>query len=317
MFSKLLFCFLVLFSTCVLSQNQPLKINAILSENELNIKFDIQKNTSKISDIFVILKNKKGKQIFPIEISGDLRNIKPGKNKQIIAKLNPEDKIKKKYTVEVYLNDALDSTILFPTNIKFGYVVDIENEVYKTVKIGKQIWLAENLRRTHFTNGEKINFTEDKDSWKPSNSGISNAYNFDSTTYKKQGFYYSWQIVNDKRGICPVGWHVPKDSEWKILAKELKNENISQKLIENNTKHWKNVTIDSSIQNISGFTAIPTGFMKEDGSFQDNYSTCYWWSNSQFFGNFSCYFKIDAKTNKHEHPNGNQNMGMPIRCIKD
>jgi hypothetical protein len=90
---------------------------------------------------------------------------------------------------------------------------------------------------------------------------------------KKQGFYYSWQIVNDKRGICPIGWHVPKDSEWKVLVKELKNEKIGIKLIENNSNHWKNVQIDTVNQNIAGFTSLPSGLMKEDGSFQETYTT--------------------------------------------
>ncbi len=303
--------------TIYFAQIQSIQTNSILTENELTIKFDLTKTTTKISDVQLVIRNKKGKVIFPLEIQGDLRNIKPGKNKQIICKLNPDDKVKKKYTVELSVFPALDSTVNYPKNIKYGYVLDQENEVYKTVKIGKQIWMAENLRRSHFNTGEKINFTEDKDAWKASPQGIANAYNFDSTTYKKQGFYYSWQIVNDKRGICPIGWHVPKDSEWKVLVKELKNEKIGIKLIENNPNHWKNVQIDTVNQNIAGFTALPSGLMKEDGSFQETYTTSYWWSNSQYFGNFSCYFKIDLNSNKHEHPNGNQNLGMPIRCVKD
>jgi uncharacterized protein (TIGR02145 family) len=195
-------------------------------------------------------------------------------------------------------------------------IKDVDGNSYKTVQIGTQIWMAENLRKTHFNNGEKINFTEDKENWKPSNQGVACAYNFDSITYKKQGYYYSWRIVNDKRGICPIGWNVPKDTEWKLLAKELKNDQVPIKLIENNPLHWKNI-IDTTNQNNVGFTAIPSGLVKEDGSFQDVYTTSYWWSNSIFFDIFSCYFKIDLEKQIHDHPNGNQNLGMPIRCVKD
>ena len=288
-----------------------------LIDNELTITFDISQNVTLHSDVKVIIRNKKGNIVFPVEITGDLKNLKSGNKKQIICKLNPKDKIKNKFSVVLSINPSLDSTIIYPKDHNYGFVIDQENEIYRTIKIGNQIWMAENLRKTHFNTGEKINFIAEKENLKPSANSFFTAYNFDSLTYKKKGFYYSWQVVNDKRGICPLGWHIPKDSEWKVLAKELKNEKIVFKLTENNSSHWKNIEMDSLNQNSTGFTAIPTGLMKEDGSFKDTYTSCYWWSNSHFYDNFSCYFNIDLKTKNHAHQNGNQNLGMPIRCVKD
>jgi uncharacterized protein (TIGR02145 family) len=314
---QIFFLFILFITNGLFSQIEKINANTILNETNLTIKFDLSKITSKTSDIQFVIKNKKGKTIYPLEIQGDLRNVKPGKNKQIICTLNPEDKIKKKYSIDVFVFPAIDSTLIFPKNIKYGFVQSLENKIYYTVKIGKQTWLAENLRTTHFNNGEKINILEDKDLWKTSTTGLALAFNYDSINYKKQGFYYTWQVVNDKRGICPTGWHIPKDSEWKMLSKELKKENVALKLIEKNPNHWKKNEFDTTIQNITGFGALPTGLVKEDGSFQDSYTASYWWSNSLYYAEFSCYFMINPITNKSEHPTGNQNMAMPIRCIKD
>jgi WD40 repeat protein len=95
------------------------------------------------------------------------------------------------------------------------------------------------------------------------------------------------------------------------------NEKIVFKLAENNSNHWKNIDLDSLNQNSTGFTAIPTGCMNEDGSFKETYTSCYWWSNSHYYQNFSCYFNIDLKSKNHNHLNGSQNIGMPVRCVKD
>ena len=101
----------------------------------------------------------------------------------------------------------------------------------------------------------------------------------------------------------------------KIFSLEL--EKIVFKLAENNSNHWKNIDLDSLNQNSTGFTAIPTGCMNEDGSFKETYTSCYWWSNSHYYQNFSCYFNIDLKSKNHNHLNGSQNIGMPVRCVKD
>jgi uncharacterized protein (TIGR02145 family) len=82
--------------------------------------------------------------------------------------------------------------------------------------------MAENLRRKEFNNYEKINFTEDLEEWTNSNPKTIYSLSSDTLIFKNASVFYPWNIVNDKRGICPFGWHIPKDSEWKLLSNELK-----------------------------------------------------------------------------------------------
>ncbi len=304
------YLFLIFLTLPLLGQKYPIQSTNVLLNDELTIQYNLAKLTSKKSDIHLIIRNKNGKIIYPTEITGDIKNVKPNDKLQISCKLNPTEKISKKFSVEISYSVSIDSIENYPSDLAYSYIQDFDNTIYKTVKIGKQTWMAENLKKTHFNNGDPIPIIESKENWKPNNTGLACAFNFDSTNYIKSGIYYTWHVINDKRGVCPSGWHIPKESEWKLLTKELNNENIAHKISENQS-------LDSSKQNNFGFTAIPSGNVKEDGIFYENKTTSYWWSNSLYYGNFSCYFMIDLKSNGFNHLNGSQNIGMPVRCIKD
>ena len=90
---------------------------------------------------------------------------------------------------------------------EYDTVTDIDGNVYQTVQIGDQFWMAENLKVTHYQNGDEI---------------PCNVYNDDPSNAAIYGRLYNWYAVDDERGICPEGWHVPSDdeadSEWQILV---------------------------------------------------------------------------------------------------
>ena len=96
-------------------------------------------------------------------------------------------------------------------------VTDIDGNVYKTAKIGNQWWMAENLRVTHYRNGDKIPNLSGDEEWDNAN-GAYCCYNNDSANIAKYGMLYNWFAVADSRNIAPEGWHVPTDEEWQVLV---------------------------------------------------------------------------------------------------
>ncbi len=307
-----------IFTTCInaVCQQSITPTSFIFQNDQLIIKYNLILPHTNLQDIQIWAEDRKGRKIIPIEINGDLKNVRPGKNKQVLCMFSPEKKYKKKYKIHIYSFPALDTTILYKNNLTHNYIIDHENNSYRTIRIGKQIWLAENLRVKSFADGTPLTLANYKDEWLPNDKPLYSAVNYDTLRKKYVGYLYNWKVIADNRAVCPTGWRIPKDSEWKLLDKELKNENIVGKLIENNPTHWKGIKLDSVVLNSSGFTAQPTGVINERGEFINLYSSSYWWSSSIYYGNFSCFFTIDAKKNIGEHLNGNQNQGMAIRCIK-
>lgn len=94
-----------------------------------------------------------------------------------------------------------------------GTVTDIDGNVYQTIKIGNQWWMAKNLKVTHYRNGEAIpNITNDSE-WINLSTGAYCAYNNDNGNIATYGLLYNWYTVVDSRNIAPSGWHVPTDDE--------------------------------------------------------------------------------------------------------
>lgn len=203
-------------------------------------------------------------------------------------------------------------------------VTDFDGNVYHTVKIGTQIWLVENLISTHYNNGEPIENMPDSVKWTQLKTG---AYcNFKNTeSYSLlHGRLYNGYAVNDKRNICPKGWHVPSDTEWTILTDFLGGEKIAGgKLKESGTTHW--TAPNAGANNKSGFTAIPGG-CRISGMFyywQEKYNGNYarYWSSTGFDAGLglevayvrflNCY---DTEIFRTYH---SIDGGYFVRCIKD
>ncbi|MBT5269507.1 MAG: hypothetical protein HOL70_08685, partial [Candidatus Marinimicrobia bacterium] len=97
-------------------------------------------------------------------------------------------------------------------------VTDIDGNVYETVKIGDQIWMAENLKVTHYRDGSAITQVTDNTAWSNLSTEAYCIYdNNASNEVDTYGALYNWYAVSDGRNIAPEGWHVPTDAEWKEL----------------------------------------------------------------------------------------------------
>ena len=139
-------------------------------------------------------------------------------------------------------------------------VTDIDGNVYKTVTIGTQIWMAENLKTTRYRNGDPIGTTT------PANLDVSGenapkyqwSYAGNDSIAAIYGKLYTWFAVTDNRSVCPSGWHMPSYQDFTTLINFLGGASTARgKLKETGTTHWESPNIDAS--NESGFTAIPGG----------------------------------------------------------
>ena len=156
-------------------------------------------------------------------------------------------------------------------------VTDIDGNVYKTIKIGDQLWMAENLKVTRYNNEDSIPHITDPGMWAELNSGAYSIYENDTNNVSIYGLLYNWHAVTDNRKIAPVGWHVPTDDEWKELEMYLgmsqsdaddvgwRGTDEGGKLKETGTAHW--ISPNTGATNESGFTALPSGNRFYDGTF--------------------------------------------------
>lgn len=204
--------------------------------------------------------------------------------------------------------------IIFNPDLTYGSVSDIEGNVYKTIQIGNQLWMAENFKTTRLNDNTGIvNVTT---SW----TGITSPgycwYNNDASTYKASyGALYNWPSVNSGK-LCPTGWHVPSKEDWTILIDFLGGTaTAGDKLREIGTAHWNSA--NSGVTNSSGFTALPGGFHSNTSSTNIGYNG-YWWSSTP--GDFpSSVYSMNIFYTRSDSKIGNNTLesGLSVRCLKD
>ncbi len=210
-------------------------------------------------------------------------------------------------------------TAVFNPDKKYGKVTDVDGNVYKTIVIGNQTWMAENLRTTHFRNGESIPNITDSTEWATFATGIYCNYNNTTNvdTIATYGRLYNWYAAADSRNIAPEGWRVPDINDWNILIEYLGGDTIaSDKLKEKGNLHWEDAY---KSDNSSGFTALPTGQRdRSDGNFDQGVSFySVWWSSSEYnetSAGFLFLFYFSSNVNKGIN---NKHNGYSIRCIKE
>jgi len=164
----------------------------------------------------------------------------------------------------------------------FVAATDFDGNNYTTVTIGTQVWMVENLKVTHYRNGDPIPNITDNALWAALRDGAYCNYNntINSNTIATYGRLYNWFTVADSRNIAPTGWHVPSHAEWITLTTTLLGELVAGgKMKETGTTHWRSP--NTSATNESGFTALPSGYRySRDGSFRNLDFGSYWWNST-------------------------------------
>jgi uncharacterized protein (TIGR02145 family) len=208
-----------------------------------------------------------------------------------------------------------------------GTVTDIDGNVYATVKIGSQWWMAENLKVTHYRNGSDIQRVADSSAWQALVTGAYCHYNNDSANATAYGRLYNWYAVNDNRNIAPAGWHVPTDIEWKQLEMFLgmsqseadtidwRGTDEGGKLKENGTTHWNSPNTGAT--NESGFSALPGGFRGSNSIYEGIGGDAVFWSATQSVGGYAWYRYLYYYSSRTYRQNDQIYYGFSIRCIRN
>jgi uncharacterized protein (TIGR02145 family) len=228
----------------------------------------------------------------------------------------------------------LQNNLIVTGNVNIGGAVtndpslisDIEGNAYKTISIGTQTWMAENLKTTKYNDGTAIPNITDGTAWAALTTGAYSDYDntpANSTTY---GRLYNWYAVdnnaltkvasNGGKNVCPTGWHIPSDAEWTTLTTFLGGEaGAGGKLKETGTTHWESP--NDGATNETGFTALPGGYRGNSGSFDGVGIYGYCWSSTEFDAANAWYRTMYCYNQKVDIYSFDKSYGYSVRCIKD
>nr|WP_321450798.1 fibrobacter succinogenes major paralogous domain-containing protein [uncultured Carboxylicivirga sp.] len=209
------------------------------------------------------------------------------------------------------------TTAIFNPDVTYGTMTDQEGNIYKTVTIGKQTWMAENLRTTIYYDGTAIPNITDDDEWGNSTTGAYSNYNNNTSvdTIATYGRLYNWYAVNTGK-LAPTGWHVPTDAEWTTLTDYLGGTSeVGGKLKEIGTTHW--ISPNANATNETGFTALPGGYRYSSGAFSDIGSYGDWWSASESYTSDVWYRRMYYYSSDVLKDYYNKELGYSIRCVRD
>lgn len=208
------------------------------------------------------------------------------------------------------------TTAEFNSSVTYGTMTDQDGNVYKTVTIGSQTWMAENLRTTKYNDGTAIPLVTDLSEWSDLSTG---AYcNYDNTnntdTIATFGRLYNWYAVNTGK-LAPKGWHVPTDAEWTTLTIFLRVGVSGGKLKETGTSHWS--TPNTRATNETGFTALPGGYRNSGGTFGGIGDNGLWWSATEGDAggawDWSICYDLGGEGRLYDY----KEVGISVRCVRD
>jgi uncharacterized protein (TIGR02145 family) len=214
-------------------------------------------------------------------------------------------------------NISFTTTLLYSNG---NGLTDICGNNYPSIIIGQQEWMKKNLDVCKYRNGDVIPQVQDPSQWASLTTGAWCYYQNNTANGSIYGKLYNYYAVNDTRGLSPLGWHIPTDSEWTTLVTKLGGQPLAGgKLKETGTSHWNSP--NSEATNESGFSALPGGIRNEifgnltNGFFEYLSNDGFWWSKpSNPQGSFHCSYNsayvgfTDGIFEKS---------GLSVRCIKD
>jgi len=221
-------------------------------------------------------------------------------------------------------------------------VTDVDGNTYETVQIGDQLWMAENLKVTHYNNGDEIPTGYSDEEWTELEDGAYAVYGDDPSNADTYGNLYNWFVADDDRGLCMDGWHIPSDEELKELEVYLGMCEgsvgggyswVSDGCVDNagwrgtdegsklagNSDSWNSGDLENNSEfGTSGFNILPTGYRN---SLYGNYNNMdyygYFWSSSKY-GSYEAWYRVlnynYSHVTRYYYP---KQYGFSIRCLKD
>jgi uncharacterized protein (TIGR02145 family) len=223
--------------------------------------------------------------------------------------------------ITVTENRSGNGEIIFNPDLTYGTVTDIECNTYKTIQIGTQNWMANNLKTTKYNDGTSIPIETSDSKWEDLSTPAYCWYDNNISNKATYGALYNWYTVNTTsnggKNVCPSGWHVPTIEEWLTLREYLGGFDIGgRKLKETDTTHW--ISPNSGATNESGFTALPGGLRSfSSGKFIHIGDQGRWWSSSDYIKSNASHLFLSHSNAIFNLPPADWNNGLSIRCVKD
>lgn len=181
-----------------------------------------------------------------------------------------------------------------PSGVSYGKFTDErDGRTYKTVKIGNQEWMAENLNYR---------------------SPYSYCYDRDTTNCTKYGRFYGWKSSQD---VCPAGWHLPDKHEWQDLINVAGGDKIAGKALKSKNGWDEYKESSGNGTDDYGFSVLPTGFIDDNGFFEGMRQSASFWTSSTYYGGQYIYAYFGYHTNYYSYGWTDDNRGNAIRCLKD
>ncbi len=197
-----------------------------------------------------------------------------------------------------------------------GTVRDVDGNVYRTVTIGSQVWMAENLKVTHYRNGDAIPNVTSAGTWSGLNTGAYCDYDNDVNNVSSYGRLYNWYAAADNRKIAPYGWHVPTDAEMQTLVDYLGgNEVAGGKMKEPGATHW--LSPNTGATNESGFSGLPSGARVNGGIYFNMGGGALFWSSKEVITEAGSYSYMLYNSSATYPSVVSKTYGYSIRCVKD
>lgn len=313
-----------------------LNISLLFAQNNApevtNVTFSQRSDGSFIVDVYYDLNDDDGDTISVLmlvsddadsswnfscdSITGDFGlNILSGSGKHIVWDFGSEHP-------ETYGDQFRIKIIADDSNFEKGTVTDIDGNIYITVKIGAQWWMAENLKVTHYRSGQAIPNVTDTLEWVNLSSSAYCNYDNDVNNVTTYGRLYNWYALDDNRNIAPAGWHVPTDAEWQILVDYLGGDAVAggkmkaTGTVQSGDGLWYGP--NEGATNESGFSALPGGYRSSnDGNCYELVGGAYFWSATEGGSDYAwrrglAYYYSGVHRN---YPD--KRRGFSVRCVRD
>lgn len=187
---------------------------------------------------------------------------------------------------------------------------------FKTIKIGNQVWMADNLDITNYLNGDPVPEVKSNEEWEKYGNEKKGCWcYFDNNPLNvRYGKMYNYYALTDPRLLVPAGWHVPTEAEWVSMIEKLGGGFDAAEKLKNKTG-WDGRYNGT---NKSGFSALPGGERSYDGKFSSFGTYVAWWSSTPSNDETAAVqFNIMDSENKIEKWDSNKGFGFYVRCIKD